>query len=403
MHNVISKCPSVAQLSKSLVPSSKTKHKVEGGLFLYVVVAQSAAILQLLSSKDETLLVWGNAFFVLDLGFDIIDGVTWFNFKSDGLPSKCLHKNLHTSSKTENKVKGGLFLDVVVTQSAAIFQLLSSKDETLLVWGNAFFVLDLSFDIIDGVTRFNFKSDGLPGKCLHKNLHTSSKTENKVKGGLFLDVVVTQSAAIFQLLTSEDESLLVWGNAFFVLDLSFDIIDGVAWFNFKSDGLPSKCLHKNLHTSSKTEDKVKGGLFLDVVVTQSAAIFKLLSGENETLLVWGNAFFVLDLSFDVIDGIAWFNFKSDCFSGKCLDENLHASSKTENKMKGGLFLDVVVTQSAAVFKLLSGENETLLVWGNAFFVLDLSFDVIDGIAWFNFKSDCFSGKCLDEDLHLFSF
>ena len=33
-------------------------------------------------------------------------------------------------------------LDVVVRQSAAILQLLASKDKTLLVWGNAFFILN---------------------------------------------------------------------------------------------------------------------------------------------------------------------------------------------------------------------------------------------------------------------
>lgn len=42
---------------------------------LNVVVAQCAAVLKLLSGKDQTLLVWRNAFLVLNLGFDIVDGV----------------------------------------------------------------------------------------------------------------------------------------------------------------------------------------------------------------------------------------------------------------------------------------------------------------------------------------
>ena len=37
----------------------ETQHQVESGLLLDVVVRQSAAILQLLASKDKTLLVWG--------------------------------------------------------------------------------------------------------------------------------------------------------------------------------------------------------------------------------------------------------------------------------------------------------------------------------------------------------
>jgi len=38
-------------------------------------------------------------------------------------------------------VQGRLFLDVVVTQRTTIFQLLASKDQTLLIWWNAFLVL----------------------------------------------------------------------------------------------------------------------------------------------------------------------------------------------------------------------------------------------------------------------
>jgi len=43
--------------------------------------------------------------------------------------------------------------------------------------------------------------------------------------GLFLNVVVTQRTTILQLLSSEDESLLIWGNALLVLNLRLDIVD----------------------------------------------------------------------------------------------------------------------------------------------------------------------------------
>jgi hypothetical protein len=41
-------------------------------------------------------------------------------------------------------------------------------------------------------------------------------------------------------------------------------------------------------TTTETEDKMKGGLLLDVVVGKGSAIFKLLTGEDKTLLVRGN-------------------------------------------------------------------------------------------------------------------
>ena len=44
-----------------------------------------------------------------------------------------------------------LLLDLVVRQDAAVFQLLASKDQTLLVHFDALFVLDLRLDDADGV------------------------------------------------------------------------------------------------------------------------------------------------------------------------------------------------------------------------------------------------------------
>ena len=42
-------------------------------------------------------------------------------------------------------------LDIVVTQGTTILELLASKDQTLLVGWNAFFILDLGLDIVDCV------------------------------------------------------------------------------------------------------------------------------------------------------------------------------------------------------------------------------------------------------------
>ena len=64
---------------------------------------------------------------------------------------------------------------------------------------------------------------------------------------LFLDVVVGQSAAVFELLASENEALLVWRDSLLVLDLGLDILDSIARFNFKSDGFASQSLDKDLH------------------------------------------------------------------------------------------------------------------------------------------------------------
>ncbi len=62
-----------------------------------------------------------------------------------------------TSTKAQNKVQSGLLLNVVITQSAAILKLLSSKDETLLVWGNSHLVLNLLLNVFNTIAGLNIK------------------------------------------------------------------------------------------------------------------------------------------------------------------------------------------------------------------------------------------------------
>lgn len=60
-------------------------------------------------------------------------------------------------------MEGGLFLDVVVTKSSIVLKLLASKDESLLIWRNSLFVLNLGLDVIDSVRGLDIEGDGLTG------------------------------------------------------------------------------------------------------------------------------------------------------------------------------------------------------------------------------------------------
>ena len=71
---------------------------------------------------------------------------------------------------------------------------------------------------------------------------------------------------------------------------------------------------------------------LDVVVRQSPAIFELLSGEDETLLVWGNSFLVLDLGLHVLDGVGGLHLEGDGLARQSFDEDLHPEAG-ENKLR----------------------------------------------------------------------
>ena len=144
-------------------------------------------------------------------------------------------------------MKSGLLLNVIVREGSAVFELLSGEDESLLVWGDALFVLDFSLDVLDGVAGLDIESDGLAGEGLDEDLHTSTKSENQVKSRLLLNIIVGEGSAVFELLASEDKALLVWGDTFLVLDLGLDVLDGVAWLDIKSDGFSCKGLYEDLH------------------------------------------------------------------------------------------------------------------------------------------------------------
>ena len=69
-------------------------------------------------------------------------------------------------------------------------------------------------------------------------------------------------------------------------------------------------------------------------------------------------------------------------------------------MKRRFLLDIVVRKSAAIFKLLSSENQTLLIRRNALLVLNFLLHVLDRVAGLHIEGDGLARKGLDEDLHL---
>merc|ERR1719408_769778 len=85
----------VVLLLPLLGTSPQPEDEVKSGLLLDVVVGQSPAILQLLASEDQPLLVRGDSLLVLDLGLDILDRVRGLHLKGDGLAREGLHEDLH--------------------------------------------------------------------------------------------------------------------------------------------------------------------------------------------------------------------------------------------------------------------------------------------------------------------
>ena len=132
-----------------------------------------------------------------------------------------------------------------------------------------------------------------------------------------------------------------------------------------------------LSTSTETEDQVKGRLLLDVVVAEGAAVLKLLSSEDQALLVGRDTtshhrrqhrplhsqpsivpLLVLDFGLDIVDGVRGLDLQGDGFTREAVektmrwartgrsaldnvrfDENLHffGRLRLSNEINGGVF------------------------------------------------------------------
>ena len=77
-------------------------------------------------------------------------------------------------------MEGGLLLDVVIGQGTGVLELLSGKDESLLIRGRIFLGLDFSFHVVDCFVRQNIKGDGLACERLYEDLHRSAAQIEKL-------------------------------------------------------------------------------------------------------------------------------------------------------------------------------------------------------------------------------
>ena len=106
-------------LDKDLHTSAKTEDEMKRGFFLDiatrnvsittrwtsrhgVLVGKSAPVLELLASKDQSLLVGRDTLLVLNLRLHIVDGVGGLDFEGDRFSRQSLDEDLHTTSETQD-------------------------------------------------------------------------------------------------------------------------------------------------------------------------------------------------------------------------------------------------------------------------------------------------------------
>jgi len=81
--------------STTIFPQIQPLHSTDIAYLLDVVVGKSTAVLKLLSSKDQALLVRWDSLLVLDLALDVVDGVGRLHLEGDSLARQGLYENLH--------------------------------------------------------------------------------------------------------------------------------------------------------------------------------------------------------------------------------------------------------------------------------------------------------------------
>ena len=139
---------------------------------------------------------------------------------------------------------------------------------------------------------------------------------------------------------------------------------------------------------------------MDVVVSKSATVLKLLASKDQALLIRRDAFLVLDLLFHALDVVCCFHVESNSLASKSSDKDLHCSTpESQYQVESRFFCYVVVADGLIAIELLSTEDKPLLIRWDSFFILDLGLDHFDVVGWLDLESDGLAGEGAYKDLH----
>jgi hypothetical protein len=123
-----------------------------------------------------------------------------------------------------------------------------------------------------------------------------------MKGRLLLNVAIEERTTILKLLTSEGKALLIRWDSQLILNLGLNIIDGIRWLDIEGNSLISQSLNEDLHPHSQPQDERKRRILLSLVIDERTNILKLLTSDDEALLIRWDSQLILNLGLSIIDG-----------------------------------------------------------------------------------------------------
>jgi hypothetical protein len=110
---------------------------------------------------------------------------------------------------------------------------------------------------------------------------------------------------------------------------------------------------------------------------RDASILRASPGQAHADTGWGGTYAVDSPRWQTRVALAADHLVAVVLGGERLERRLNdATTETEDQVESRLLLDVVVGKGAAILELLAGEDQALLVRGNALLVLDLGLDVV---------------------------
>ena len=147
----------------------------EGAIPLNVVIRERTTVFKGLASEEQILYFGGNKFLTLKFFLHIVDRVCWRNLQHEHLSGHRLHEDPRAFEYRGDKMKDGVLSNVVVRERVAA--VVKYEGEPLLVRGDTLLILDFGLHVINPIRWLNVEWDGLAGRGLDRDLHTTKATK----------------------------------------------------------------------------------------------------------------------------------------------------------------------------------------------------------------------------------